>query len=97
MSEFKLIILIKARKEFITAFNWYEEQKDGLGDKFSLEIEQSLNLIRKNPNHYPSKTDHLKEFVVKKYPFIITYKMKRSAKEIIIASIFYTKRNPKLK
>lgn len=74
MSEFKLIILIKARREFITPFNWYEEQKDGLGDKFSLEKEKSLNLMRKNPNHYPSKTNPPKEFVIKQYPFIITYK-----------------------
>lgn len=97
MSEFKLRILIKARKEFINAFYWYEEQKDGLGDKFSLEIEHSLNLIQKNPNHYPTKINPLKEFVIKKYPFVISYKIKNNSKEIIIASIFHTKRNPTLK
>ena len=97
MSEYKVTLLYKARKEFLTAFDWYEEQKDGLGDIFGLEIEQSLNLIRKNPNHYPSKSNPFKEFVVKRYPFIIVFKIKISSNEIIIASIFHTKRNPKLK
>ena len=97
MSEYKVTLLSKARKEFLTAFDWYEEQKDGLGDIFSLEIEQSLNLIRKNPNHYPSKSNSLKEFVVKRYPFVIVFKIKSSSNEIIITSIFHTKRNPKVK
>lgn len=97
MSENKVIVLPKAQKEFQTAYDWYEEQKDGLGDKFILEIELSLSLIQKNPNHYPTKNNPLKEFVVKKYPFIITYKVNFSSKEILIASIFHAKRNLKLK
>lgn len=97
MSGYKVTLLSKARKEFLTAFDWYEEQKEGLGDIFSLEIEQSLNLIQKNPNHYPSKSNLFKEFVVNRYPFIIVFKIRSSSNEIIITSIFHSKRNPKLK
>ena len=97
MSDFKLRVLIKARKELLTSFNWYEEQKEGLGDKLVLEIENSFNLILNNPNHYPTKIHPLKEFVVKKFPFVIVYKVKSISKEVIITSIFHTKRNPTLK
>ena len=97
MSEYEIKLLAKAREEFSTEFEWYEEQKDGLGGEFIKEIEQSLNLIRKNPNHYPSKINLFNEFVVKKYPYIIIYKIISSSSEIIITSIFHSKRNPTLK
>jgi hypothetical protein len=97
VSEYKIKLLAKARKEFLTAVEWYEEQKDGLGGEFIKEIEQSLNLTRKNPNHYPLKINHFNEFVVKKYPYILIYKITSSSSEIIITSIFHAKRNPTLK
>jgi hypothetical protein len=97
VSKYKVRVLIKARKEVFDAFDWYEEQQEGLGDKFSEEIQISINKIQLNPNHHPLKTISLREFVVKKYPFVIVYKISERREEIIITSIFHTKRNPKLK
>lgn len=97
MSNYKVKVLPKARNEIFKAFDWYEEQKEGLGDKFGDEIQISINKILANPNHYPAKIISIREFIVKKYPFIIVYKVSEKKKEVIITSIFHTKRNPKLK
>lgn len=97
MSNYKVKVLSKARNEIFKAFDWYEEQEEGLWSKFSDEIQISINKIQINPKHYPIKLLTLREFVVKKYPFIIVYKFSEIKKEVIITSVFHTKRNPKLK
>ncbi|MBU0696627.1 MAG: type II toxin-antitoxin system RelE/ParE family toxin [Bacteroidetes bacterium] len=87
----------KAKKEFIDAYDFYEEQIFGLGDKFRREVYYFVSLIIKNPLSYPLKSKKLREVVLKKFPFIIIYRIEDTNSTIYVSSIFHTKRNPKLK
>ena len=47
--------LPKAQKEILEAWEWYEDQQPGLGDRFKAEVRNKIELVLKNPLHYPLK------------------------------------------
>ena len=97
MANFKIVIYLKAQKELEESYKWYEKQKSGLGLKFINQVDDDLKSIANNPKLYSVKKRNYREFIMKIYPYLIVYKIKENNKEVIIISIFHTKRNPKLK
>ncbi len=84
----------KAKNEFINAYDYYEEKVKGLGEKFRKEVYHFISLIIINPFHYPLKTKKQREVVLKKFPYLILFRIEESTKTIYVSSIFHTKRNP---
>lgn len=84
-----------AQEEFLTAFEWYENQQKGLGIDFMNCVEKRLNQIIENPTFY-SKKQHTKfrEVRIERFPFIIVYDYKVRKAEIFILAIYHAKRNP---
>jgi len=87
----------KAEKEFIEAFNFYEEQLLGLGERFESCIDRKLKEIIRSPYLYPSKRTGLQECWVKEFPFLIVYNVSEQRELVIVTSIFHTSRNPRKK
>ncbi len=85
--------LPKAQKEILNTWEWYENQQPGLGDHFKQEIYNKINLIVKNPLHYPLKGKY-REAYIEVFPFLV-YKVMKN--EVIILSVFHTSRHPKNK
>ena len=93
----KIAISSIAQNELEDSSEWYEEQSPGLGDYFADVIYSSLNAISKNPEAYHNRKGNSREFVVKKFSFIIVYRFLKKENAIYILHIFHTSRNPKLK
>lgn len=68
-----------------------------VGNKFETAVFNSIKQIQKNPDRYPKKYNNLREIRIKKFPFLIIYRIDEEEKLIIIQSSFYTSRNPKYK
>nr|MBC7614320.1 type II toxin-antitoxin system RelE/ParE family toxin [Pseudopedobacter sp.] len=97
MVNYKIVLYLKAQKELNESYKWYEKQKIGLGLKFLNQVDEDLKSIANNPKFYPSKERNYREFLMKIYPYLIVYKIKETTNEVLVSSIFHTKRNPKLK
>lgn len=95
--KYNFLVTPRAKKEFIDAYEYYEEKADDLGEKFRKEVYHFIYLIIDNPLHYPLKTKKQREIVLKKFPFVILFRIEEITKTIYVSSIFHTKRNPKLK
>ena len=87
----------KAESEYFKAFDYYEEQSDGLGDRFEQSVGYKINQIVKNPYQYSERRPHYRECWVKDFPFLIVYKILAQKQIILITSIFHTSRNPRKK
>jgi plasmid stabilization system protein ParE len=87
----------KAEAEYFTAFDYYEDQLDGLGDRFEQSVANKIDQIIKNPYQYSGKKSNYRESWVKDFPFLIVYKILVQKQIILITSIFHTSRNPKKK
>lgn len=94
---FTLIFSSRAQKEIIKAWEWYEERQQSLGDRFIKELISSIQLIKQNPERYPSKFKAYKETTISVFPFLVIYRLNRKKKSIRIVSVFHTSLNPRKK
>jgi len=74
------------------AYQWYEEQLEGLGESFLFDLEQANKKITTNPTFYSFQDDRYRRILLKKFPYIVIYEI--LDKEIVVYAIFHTSRNP---
>lgn len=93
---YSIEFIADAEEELSDAFDWYEEKKPGLGDRFYNEITRHLSIIESNPFTYACKYGHDLHFAsLKIFPFLIVYWINKKTDIIYVISIFHTSRNPK--
>lgn len=86
----------KAEIELHDAWEWYEEELPGLGDRFEHEFFRKLGLIQNNPLHYALKKG-LREAKTNTFPYLLIFKVSEIRKTILIVSVFHMSRHPKRK
>ncbi len=86
-----------AYEEYIAAYKWYENQEEGLGDRFMFQIERKLTQISEHPKSYSTKKLNLREVKVDSFPFMIVYDYLEKENFIHVLAIYHCKRNPKNK
>lgn len=89
---YNLQIKEEASLEIIEAFLYYEEQKTGLGEKFLVQLEKYLKILRETPFLYQTKSFSFREAYLIKFPYLIIFEVVSS--EVIVYSVFNTSRNP---
>jgi hypothetical protein len=65
---FKLEITDLAEEEYSLAFNYYQGQQLGLGDKFENETDYLITKLKANPYLFQHKYKHYRVAVYKKFP-----------------------------
>ena len=90
----KVIFSTGAEKELQISFNWYEDQKVGLGERFLSVIDHAVSSIGKNPEFYPVKINSYRQYVVAKFPYVIVYEFIADQEIIYILHIFNVHQNP---
>ena len=94
---YQLLLSDKANSELLEAAIWYEQKVDGLGARFKEVIGRKLHLIRQFPERYPTRKANFREAPVRLFPYLIIYKVYKRKKEIVVYSIFHSRRNPRNK
>jgi plasmid stabilization system protein ParE len=94
---FSAILSVRAQKEIISAWEWYEERQQGLGDRLIKELTHRIQLIEQNPGRYPTRYKSYKESPVPVFPFLIIYRLNKKKKLVRIVSVFHTSLNPQKK
>ncbi len=74
------------------AYQWYEDQRHGLGELFLTELDSCLKKIQTNPTANSKVVKNYRQGILRRFPYVIVYEILH--KEIIILSIFHTRRNP---
>lgn len=92
--KFDVQIEDRAKIEIADAYEWYEEQKEGLGETFIKAFQSALTTIQKAPNGY-TKVRHHRQFPLKYFPFVILYEINKDT--MYIDAVFHTSRDPKEK
>ena len=95
--KYSLILRDKAVEEIKEAYKWYDEQLNGLGDRFLNSIKKNTDLILNNPIIFKTTYKSFKEVFIKEFPFVIVYYIDKINLNIVIISVFYCSRNPKKK
>ena len=90
----KLIVSERARKEILISYKWYENKQAGIGEKFTTEIYAAFSKIKLSPERFAVKKHPYHEIPLKKFPFVIIYRLDIKTKDIFISSVFHFNRNP---
>lgn len=88
----KLLFLELAKQEFLDSKNYYEEQQEGLGDKFQYEIKNSVNRIQNFPTTFVKINSNIRKCVVNKFPYNLLYSIEND--HILILAVAHHHRKP---
>lgn len=84
--------------DYNEAYEWYEDQQKGLGERFVKAVRSKISEILVNPEVYGSKGNKkFREAQVEYFPFLIVFKVSKKNKEVYITSIHHTKKHPRKK
>ena len=76
MASYTIRLHPKADEDFIKAYAWYEERREGLGEKFIAAVRQKLKAITDNPEAFGSRNDiSYREVSLHTFPYIVVYKI----------------------
>ena len=90
--KYDLIVRPEAEAELTEAFNWYEQQFAGLGNRFLLSVDAVLNSIQRNPLQYPVLYKNVRRALTRRFPYQVFFVV--SDLQIIIIAVFHGMRNP---
>ncbi len=93
---YKVKIDQEAMLDLQEIIEWYNQQAQGLGARFLKQITSQINSLKKTPFVYANRYADVRCMIIKKFPFMVHYKIDSDQKLIIIFAIFHTSRNPKI-
>lgn len=74
---YKLIVKEEAIADAVEAFQYYEPQSPGLGERFLRNLVECYHLISSNPTHYgyvfSDKERTFRDVKMKSFPYVVIY------------------------
>jgi plasmid stabilization system protein ParE len=82
----------QARTDLNIAFEWYEQQRRGLGFEFLDCVEAVIETIQSMPKLYAHHHDHFRRALIRRFPFSIFYTIEKQ--ELVVHAIFDNRQDP---
>ena len=87
-----LVLLRAAREEFDDAFDWYEDERPGLGVAFDASVRETFARIVARPQLYQVVLGDVRRAPVGRFPYLIFYRVEPD--QIVVLSVFHSSRDP---
>jgi toxin ParE1/3/4 len=84
----------RVQDDLTAAFNWYEEQRVGLGDDFLSAAQSTFKSIELYPEMFASVHGEVRRAIVSRFPFGAFYVVE--PKHIVVLRVLHTARDPRL-
>ena len=94
--QYKIIIDKDALNDIQEVTDWYNTRLNGLGKKFQLQVKSQINKLKQNPNIYTIRYSEVRCLVVKKYPYMVHFKVDNENSIVKVFAVIHTSRNPKI-
>jgi len=82
-----------ARQEYMDAIDYYNNQRDGLGYEFAIEIDEGIQNIQLYVSAWQQLSSKIRRYLIKRFPFGIIYSSTENS--IIVLSIMNLHQKPK--
>ena len=89
---YSLTIREEAELDINSAFEYYENQRLGLGHDFLLCVEEGLSKIERNPLRYKRIYKELRRIAVLRFPYRILFLIQN--KQVIVTAVFHVRKDP---
>jgi len=91
---YKIELSDEAEEDFNNSYNFYAKESQKVADNFLKQVDSCFVQISKNPEGNTYAFGEIRKLVMKKFPFIIYYKVKETIIKVI--AIFHSSRNPEI-
>jgi len=89
----RLIVRPDAEADIAAAYDWYEEQREGLGREFLEEVSVAIDAVQAEPLRFPAIFRTLRRALVHRFPYGIFFVARTEA--IIVVAAMHLARNPR--
>ena len=83
MASKEVVFHKEALAEYETALGWYLTRSEPAAMAFSVEVAQAVAAIAEAPNRWAKGQNGTRKFVLRQYPFIISYRELQSYIQIV--------------
>ncbi len=91
--KYEVIVKSEAREDIKQAMAWYEEKSNGLGEEFVEVILDYATYLSTNAHTHPKVNGEYRELLVKKFPYVIVYRIVED-NLILILGVIHTMKHP---
>jgi toxin ParE1/3/4 len=88
-----LIVRPDAETDIAAAYDWYEEQREGLGKEFLEEISIAIDAVQADPMRFPAIFRTLRRALVHRFPYGIFFVARTET--VIVVAAMHLARNPR--
>lgn len=81
---YEVVLQAEAIIDIQTAFEWYEEQRSGLGHELIEEVEEAFERLSRHPQHYSAPNQNYRKLRIKRFPYLVIFEIE-DIKVIVIA------------
>lgn len=89
----ELIVRPAAEADLQSAFEWYEQQRTGLGLEFLFEVDAACQTIKQRPDSFPLVLHRMRRAIVSRFPYFVFYSA--DASNVIVHGVFHHRRHPR--
>ena len=88
----RIVFRRAAKSEFEDAAVRYDKQRRGLGEEFTIEIEEAVARAAAAPKRYPIAFGDIRRTVARRFPFSVYFRVRLDS--MVVLAIFHGRRNP---
>lgn len=89
---YQLIIMKRALKMAQQAFEWYENEQNGLGEVFIDALNATYMKILNRSESFSAVEQYYRQIKMQRFPYVVLYEIEK--KKIVVYAVFHTSRNP---
>jgi len=91
---FKLVYAAEVFDDLQKDIDWYNQKQQGLGSRFFKAVKKQISRIKKTPYSIAIRYDDVRCAKLKRFPFLVHYKIFQDLNIIKIIAVLSTHRNP---
>jgi plasmid stabilization system protein ParE len=84
----------EARKEFDQGYDYYEGEREGLGERFADAMQAALDQIEAMPQLHRVVFGNIRRAVIRGFPYCVYYREEET--QIRVLSVFHASRDPRI-
>ncbi|MFH1077056.1 MAG: type II toxin-antitoxin system RelE/ParE family toxin [Pseudomonadota bacterium] len=86
----RVIVRPESGNDLKEIFSWYEDERQGLGYDFLLQVDAGLRFIERNPEACPPEYKGTRKYLIKRFPYKIIYLVEKE--KITVLAVIHGKR-----
>jgi hypothetical protein len=78
------------------AVDWYNEKQAGLGDRLFGNVKRQTTKLSTSALHFAVKYDNIRCLCIKRFPYLVHYRVIEETKTVKVEALLHMSRNPKI-